>query len=126
MYRESGLINPLHTVNHNTAFGGGGQYVVEVILNTGGFKGVDIWWKGQISPAPGSASFTDVPVGAQFFAEIEAMKAAGITATTYCPDATVTRRQMAAFFARGARAVLAVLIPATTAGIHENIRTSTG
>jgi S-layer homology domain len=50
------------------------------------------------------ASFTDVPTNAQFFAEIEAMKESGITAgctaTTFCPDANVTRRQMAAFFAR--------------------------
>ena len=41
---------------------------------------------------------------AQFFAEIEAMRIAGITAgctlDTFCPEANVTRRQMAAFFAR--------------------------
>ena len=68
------------------------------------FKGVDIWWKRQISPPPSTATFSDVPVGAQFLAEIEAMRIAGITAgctpDTFCPEANVTRRQMAAFFAR--------------------------
>lgn len=102
---ESALVEPSHTVANYRA-----QYVVLVTLvnsyQYGGlaFKGVDIWWKRQISPAPATASFTDVPTNAQFFAEIEAMKAAGITsgctATKFCPDSNVTRRQMAAFFAR--------------------------
>lgn len=98
---ESALVDPPHTVTNYLA-----QYVVQVSFTGAGlgFKGVDIWWKRQISPAPGTASFTDVPTNAQFFAEIEAMKAAGITAgctaTQFCPESTVTRRQMAAFFAR--------------------------
>jgi hypothetical protein len=45
-----------------------------------------------------------VPTTAQFFREIEAMKASGVTTgcgtNLYCPDTTVTRGQMAAFFAR--------------------------
>ena len=110
-YRSSAPLNPLHTVDNNVR-GGGAQYVVEVEMShittlTDGslrFKGVDIWWKRQISPAPGSASFTDVPMSAQFFAEIEALKASGITlgctVTEFCPDTTLTRRQMAAFLAR--------------------------
>lgn len=94
----------------NNAGQNGGQYVVRVSseppYSAAGFsfRGVDIWWKRQISPAPVNASFTDVPTDAQFFAEVEAMKAAGITAgctaSTYCPESFVTRRQMAAFFAR--------------------------
>ena len=40
----------------------------------------------------------------EFFREIEALAESGITlgctATTFCPDATLTRRQMAAFLAR--------------------------
>ncbi len=68
------------------------------------FKGVDIWWKRQISPAPAAARFTDVPLGAAFFAEVEALAASGITvgctATEFCPEAPLTRRQMAAFLAR--------------------------
>ena len=102
---ESTVVNPPHTIANYRA-----QYTVvasfENLHQYGGlsFKGVEIWWKRQISPAPSTASFTDVPPTAQFFAEVEAMKAAGITGgctpTAFCPDSTVTRRQMAAFFAR--------------------------
>ena len=107
-YIASNLLSPPHTVNNNVVYGGGAQYLVFIFTGSIGsslrFKGVDIWWKRQISPAPGVASFVDVPTTAQFFAEIEAMKEAGITlgctATNYCPDSNVTRRQMAAFFAR--------------------------
>lgn len=106
VYVPSNPLFPLHTVNNNVP-SGGGFYAVLVFF--AGFddlawKGVDIWWKRQISLAPGTASFTDVPTNAHFFAEIEAMKAAGITAgctaTHFCPESTVTRRQMAAFLAR--------------------------
>ena len=98
---------PLHTVDN------GGHYVVRVQASPPSapypsgpfaFRGVDIWWKRQISPAPSTARFTDVPATAQFFAEVEALAASGITlgctATTFCPDAPLTRRQMAAFLAR--------------------------
>lgn len=101
--------NPLHTVDNNP-LQSGAQYVVWVTgeplspFSPIVFRGVDIWWKRQISPAPGSARFTDVPITAQFFAEIEALADSGITlgctATTFCPDAPLTRRQMAAFLAR--------------------------
>ncbi|MGB5161229.1 MAG: S-layer homology domain-containing protein [Thermoanaerobaculia bacterium] len=68
------------------------------------FYQATVWYKLQISPAPGSASFNDVPVGAQFFREIEALADSGITlgctATNFCPGAAVTRGQMAAFLAR--------------------------
>lgn len=67
-------------------------------------RGVRLRWKLQISPAPTSASFTDVPLGSQGFAEVEALKASGITAgctaTEFCPNQTVTRKQMAMFLAR--------------------------
>jgi len=97
---------PMHTVVNNRLLGGG-QYVVIVdmqvsSLNT--FKAVDIWWKRQISPPPATARFTDVPLGAAFFAEVEALAASGITlgctATEFCPEFPLTRRQMAAFLAR--------------------------
>ena len=51
-----------------------------------------------------SHSFTDVPDSNTFHTQIARVKGAGITAgctpTTYCPDANVTRGQMAAFLAR--------------------------
>ncbi len=52
-------------------------------------------------PPPTGAVFTDVPVGAFAAAWIEDLAARGITGgcggNDYCPGATVTRRQMAAF-----------------------------
>ncbi len=63
-----------------------------------------VQWQRQISPGPAVATFTDVPVGSQFFAEVEALVRSGITAgttaTTFSPNNTVTRLQMAAFLAR--------------------------
>ncbi len=63
-----------------------------------------IQWDRLIPLAPALASFTDVPTNAQFFREIEALAdtgiTAGCTATEFCPDVFVTRRQMAAFLAR--------------------------
>jgi hypothetical protein len=95
-----------HSVNNNVRYNGGGQYVVIVSLNGTGFefKATDIWWSRPISPAPATASFTDVPTGHPFFQMIEALKASGITsgctASTYCPNDPVTRGQMAVFLAR--------------------------
>jgi S-layer homology domain len=68
------------------------------------FGFVEIWWKRSVSPAPATASFTDVPTDHQFFQFIEALKASGITGgcgpAIYCPDAPVTRGQMATFIAK--------------------------
>ncbi len=48
--------------------------------------------------------FTDVPASQSFAKWIEQLAREGITggcgATTYCPDATVTRGQMAVFLIR--------------------------
>ena len=58
----------------------------------------------QVSPAPGTASFNDVPTGHPFFQFIEALYASGITggcgSGNYCPDAPLTRGQMAVFLAK--------------------------
>jgi hypothetical protein len=49
--------------------------------------------------------FTDVPIGAPFYTEIGKLAARNITlgcgTGVYCPDAVVTREQMAAFIIRG-------------------------
>ena len=67
-------------------------------------QGVAIRWKRQISPDPVSSSFTDVPTGSTFHREVEAMAASGITGGCgggkFCPDAPVTRGQMAAYLSR--------------------------
>jgi hypothetical protein len=88
---------------------GGYQYLVEVGLNTAAgnaqaFRAIEFGWYRQISAAPASASFNDVLTIGQLFRESEATKGSGVTtgcgSNLYCPDATVTRGQMAAFFAR--------------------------
>ena len=58
----------------------------------------------QVSPAPGGASFNDVPTSHPFFQYIQALYASGITGGcgdgNYCPDAPVTRGQMAVFLSK--------------------------
>jgi len=61
----------------------------------------------QVSPAPGTADFNDVPTSHPFFQYIEALYHSGITGgcqaspPMYCPDAPLTRGQMAVFLAKG-------------------------
>ena len=59
----------------------------------------------DVSPAPGTPTFGDVPPSDPAFQFIEALVASGITAGcaggNYCPDAPLTRRQMAVFLAKG-------------------------
>jgi hypothetical protein len=68
-------------------------------------QAVRIFYTLQVSPAPAVASFNDVPPTHPFFQFIEALKAAGITGgcqaspPLFCPDAPLTRGQMAAFLA---------------------------
>ena len=68
------------------------------------FGWVEIWWKRSVSPPPEEARFNDVPTNHSFFQFVEALAASGITAgcspTNFCPDAPVTRAQMAAFLAK--------------------------
>jgi len=72
--------------------------------NSLGFGAVQITWKRQLSPSPQAPTFGDVPSDDPAFSFIEALAASGITAGcaggNYCPDATLTRRQMAVFLAK--------------------------
>lgn len=93
------------TITHFLGFTGLRQYYLTADLAADtSFAGCYVFYTRQISPAPGAASFSDVPVGHPFFQVIEALKASGVTAgctaTTFCPDAPVTRAAMAAFLAR--------------------------
>lgn len=58
-------------------------------------------WLRQVSPAPPTARFLDVPTAHPFFRFIEALAASGITGgcsgNQFCPDSPVTRGQMAVF-----------------------------
>ena len=65
---------------------------------------VRLRWHRQVSPAPAAASFGDVPTGHPFFQFVEALADSGITAGcgsgNFCPDAPLTRGQMAVFLAK--------------------------
>ncbi len=66
-----------------------------------GFGGARIFWERQVSPKPGTASFSDVPTTSALFQFVEALHAAGIT--NGYPDGRfgvndpITRGQMAVF-----------------------------
>jgi hypothetical protein len=65
------------------------------------FYGIGIRYRLQVSPSPASASFGDVPTDHPLFQFVEALASAGITGGcgggNYCPDAPITRGQMAVF-----------------------------
>jgi hypothetical protein len=67
-------------------------------------RAVRLRWKRNVSPAPAVATFLDVPSSHPFFQFVEALADAGLTAGcgggNYCPDAVVTRGQMAVFLAK--------------------------
>ncbi len=99
-------VSPDHTVWH--VFGIQRQsYAFEVELPVASgilFRGIFVHWYRQVSPAPASATFNDVPLGHWAFRHIEALADSGITAGcgggAYCPDSPLTRAQMAVFLAK--------------------------
>ncbi len=72
--------------------------------STTSFSGAVVGYTLQVSPAPASPQFADVPVSDPAFQYIEALAASGVTSGcgsgNFCPDAPVTRRQMAVFLAK--------------------------
>jgi hypothetical protein len=68
------------------------------------FRAVRLFYRLQVSFAPGVATFGDVPFTHPFFQYIEALVASGITVGcgggNYCPDAPLTRGQMAVFLSK--------------------------
>ena len=67
-------------------------------------RGLRVFTQLQVSPPPGTATFTDVPTGHWAFQYVEALAASGITAgcggSSFCPDAAVSRAQLAVFLAK--------------------------
>ena len=67
---------------------------------------LELAWVRQVSPAPAIATFNDVPTSHAFFQFVEALAKSGITGgcnqspPLYCPDAPITRGQMAVFLAK--------------------------
>ncbi len=84
------------------------QYVLTVEQDASArpqfFGGVEVWWHRTVSPAPAVATFADVPTSHVFFQFVEALAASGITGGcgngNFCPDAPITRGQMAAFLSK--------------------------
>jgi hypothetical protein len=90
-----------HTVDNAS-----GSYVFNVaasVVNVG-FTAGRIRYRLQVSPPPGTATFGDVPTNHPQFQFIEALVASQITvgcgAGNSCPDAGLTRGQMAVFLAK--------------------------
>src|SRR5215471_15733262 len=100
-----------YTFNSPTPYGpinnGNREYLVEVTTPAGdgseSLSGVIVGYRIQVSPAPTSATFLDVPTTSPIFRFVEALAASGITAgcdaTHYCPNASLTRGQMAVYLA---------------------------
>jgi len=84
------------------------QLLLDIVLKSGNssqsFAGATVHYVLQVSPAPGSATFADVPTSHPFFQFVEALAASGITAGcgggNFCPDNPLTRGQMAVFLAK--------------------------
>jgi len=68
------------------------------------FGWVEVWWKRSVGYPYGTPSFNDVPSDHPFYDYIEALYASGITGGcgngNFCPDAPLTRGQMAVFLAK--------------------------
>ena len=68
------------------------------------FGAVEVWWHRRVSPPPAAATFGDVPTSHPFFQFIEALVSSGITGGcgggNFCPDAPLTRGQMAVFLSK--------------------------
>ena len=68
------------------------------------FGSVEVWWKRKVTAPPPDATFNDVPTGHPLFQFVEALANSGITAGcgsgNFCPDAPLTRGQMAVFLAK--------------------------
>ncbi len=83
-------------------------YFVRVVLQQPDdslqFRQVNVYYRLQVSPAPATATFADVPTNHTYFRAVEALAAAGITSGcgggNYCVNGTVTRGEVAAFLAR--------------------------
>jgi hypothetical protein len=78
------------------------SYIVEALVGANqSLRSVRVFYRKVVSPPPATATFSDVPVSDPRFRFVEALAAAGITGGCggglYCPEAAVTRGQMAVF-----------------------------
>jgi hypothetical protein len=83
------------------------SYFLQVCNNssdsTTKFRTVKVVYALQLSPAPATATFSDVPTTHLYFRAIEALARSGITSGcgggNFCPDQAVTRGELAKFLA---------------------------
>jgi hypothetical protein len=80
-------------------------YVMRTQLSPGAaLGGARVYWRRQVSPPLAPPTFGDVHESDGAWPHVEALAASGITAgcggANYCPDATLTRRQMAIFLSK--------------------------
>ena len=65
---------------------------------------LQVSWARQVSAAPAVPTFVDVPASHPFFQFVEALVKSGVTggcgSGNYCPDAPLTRGQMAVFLSK--------------------------
>lgn len=68
------------------------------------FRGAEVGWVRRVSPAPATQTFNDVAPGDFGYQYIEALVASGVTGGcgggNYCPNANLTRAQMAVFISK--------------------------
>jgi S-layer homology domain len=69
------------------------------------FGYVEVWWRLVVSDPPTTPTFGDVPATHPYYQFIEALAKSGITGgcgdgSSYCPDAALTRGQMAVFLSK--------------------------
>jgi hypothetical protein len=68
------------------------------------FGWVEVWYRRTVSDPPSVATFNDVPTSHPFFQFVEALYASTITIGcgngNFCPDAPLTRGQMAVFLSK--------------------------
>jgi hypothetical protein len=102
--RKTTLATPITVDNDSTSYAVSGVLDVQSggVLSVG-ICSAHIYYQRQVSPAPATATFADVPVGHPLHRFVEALVASGITGGcgggNYCPDAPLTRGQMAVFLA---------------------------
>jgi hypothetical protein len=85
------------------------SYHVEIFMGAADttiqFGSARVGYVLQVSPAPAVATFSDVPTSHPFFQHVEALARSGITSGcgsgNFCPDAPLTRGQMAVFLSIG-------------------------
>ena len=80
----------------------GSTYLVRVVLgNNQSLRSVRVFYRKAVSPAPATPTFGDVPASDPRYRFVEALARAGVTGGCanglFCPDAPLTRGQMAVF-----------------------------